>query len=131
MLSLSAGSVMLTQSPAAASSCYVAVDNPYVLNVAVDIDVDVPVVHAGGVGYCPGATATTTQVCLAPVSVCSGSGRAGEYDGSDVESVCVNGPWAAAASVVGAGPSTGTAVASPFVQLDCGYDVRPIELPPI
>lgn len=48
-----------------------------------------PTGDAGGYGNCPGSTATTTTVCLVgDTTNCSGSGRVGEYDGSDAEQVC-------------------------------------------
>lgn len=127
------GGLMVTSPPTAvAASCTVEVDDPYVLSRPADINVDVPVVHAGGYGDCPGSVFTTTQVCLVgPVSVCSGHGQAGEYDGSDAESVCVNGTtWAATASVVGTGTSTGTIAASRFVRVSCPLpDIQPPPVP--
>lgn len=127
------GSMVMSHSAALAASCSVTVDTPYVLNRPVDIDVPVPVVHAGGYGYCPGSVFTTTQVCLAGsgLAVCSGSGRAGERDGSDAESVCIDGGlWIASASVVGTGTSTGTVAYSGTARVSCPLpDIMPPPVP--
>ncbi|MGI8792013.1 MAG: hypothetical protein ACR2H3_02365 [Acidimicrobiales bacterium] len=101
--------------------------NPFPLAHPVDIEVAVPVVHAGGYGTCPGSVFTTTTVCIfgGGPGVCSGFGRDGDYDGSDAETVCVSGFYIAFASVVGSS-SVGTGEFSELVEIDC-YALGPID----